>query len=365
MPPARLVFLLQDLAFGGTQRQALELAAGLDRSRFRVELWTLMGGEDFAPQAERLGLGRVALGRGRPRVLSPGVLLRLARRLRSRRPDLLFLLTVLPNIWGRICGRFPGGPVVVAGCRQSGDPLRQHERLLKGLAHHHVCNARALGDLLARGCRVPPERISVIHNGVDLERFLPPTQAPAPSAPVILSIGRLVPDKDQESLVEAFRLIADRHPRAALWLCGDGRLRGRLASAIDRGPLRERIRLLPARAEVEDLYQRAAIFALPSRREGLPNVVLEAMASGLPVVATHQAGLPELVRPGLTGLLVPPGDSTALARALDRLLADPRGGREMGAAGRRTVEREFGLDRMTTRFEALFAELIGRRAASP
>ncbi len=220
--PARLVFLLQDLQFGGTQRQALELARLLDPARFQVEVWLLAAGDDLAPLARDWGLPVVRLSR-QERV-GPAALARLWRRLKDQPVDLLMPLTVVPNIWGRVLGRLARVPVIVGNCRGGGAPRRQHERWLWPLAHHIICNSAALSRVLTRRYGVPEARLSVIPNGVDTDYFRPAPEAPRPYPAVVLSVARMVPDKDHDTLIRAFALAAPAFPQAQLWLVGEGPL---------------------------------------------------------------------------------------------------------------------------------------------
>lgn len=354
--PVRVALLLQDLAFGGTQRQALGLARCLDRERFSPEIWQLMAGDDYLPLLREWNVPHVRLGQDRR--VGPRALVALWRRLRSDRPDVLLLLTVVPNIWGRILGRLAGVPLVIAGCRQSGNPKRQHERLLKRLAHHHICNANALKTLLVSEYGVNADKISVIYNGVDAEAFAP---AARPAAnPVILCVGRLVPAKDHDTLLEAFALVLAARPEAELWIVGDGPRQVELERLAGQERFRGQVRLMPARLDVLALLRQAQVMALSSVSEGFPNVVAEAMAAGLPVVATNVDGLAELVVDGETGLLVPPRDPRALADALAGLLARPAQRDAMGKAGRERVEREFSFQGMAARHGELFSRLLAQ-----
>jgi glycosyltransferase involved in cell wall biosynthesis len=354
-----VAFLLQELNFGGSQTQALELARALDPARFQVRLWTLMAGLDLLPMAKQWGLEVRQLGTAG--YVWPPALARLAAALRRQRTDLLLLYTGIPNIWGRLLGRLCKVPVIVATCRGSLEPRRQLDRWLWRLADHHICNAQGLKDQLAREAGVDPGVISVIYNGVDTARFRPASGPEASAAPVVLCLGRMSPEKGQEFLLQAFALTAREHARAQLWLVGQGPRRGHLARLVQAMPCRERIRLLPATSDVPALLRQASILALPSRHEGLPNVVLEAMATGLPVVASNLSGVAELVEPERTGLLAPPGDVTAWAAALARLLGDPALGRSWGRSGRQRVLERFSLEAMVQAHQTLFDRLLARR----
>jgi len=357
--PVKTVFLLQDLLYGGTQRQVLDLALHLDRTRFAVELWMMQAGDDLVPLARDRGIPLRWLSRAR--FAGPLCLFRLWRLLRRERVELLVLFTVVPNIWGRLLGRPAKVPVIVGTCRGGGSPRRQHERWLWNRADHLICNSRDLKDVLLRSCPMPDAMVSVVPNGVDLELFRPPNFR-SPDGEVILSIARFVPDKDQKTLVEAFAAIADRHPGAELRLVGDGpRLEPVRRHALALLP-ESRVAFLPGRLDLLPLFHQSSLFVLSSLREGLPNVILEAMATGLPVVATRVGGIPEVVEEGRTGLLVPAGDVRAMASALDRLLSDENLRDSYGKAGRMKVETKHHCRTAARQHEDIFERLLHERA---
>src|SRR4030042_256322 len=352
--PARVVLLLEDLKFGGTQRQALELARGLDPRRFQPEIWSMTGGYDLAPLARSSSIPIIYLPRRkRP---GPDSLTRLWLLLKTPPPDLLLTLTAVPNIWGRLLGRGAGAPLIVGNVR-SLTHHRQHEGRLWPFAHHILCNTEAIKDKLNKDCKISLARITVIPNGVDTDFFPPVHSGPAPK-PVVLSIGRLVPDKDQETLIRAFRLVQGDHPKAELWLVGDGPRKQALERLAHQLLPPGSVRFLPGQPELRPLYNHAALLALSSRHEASPNVVLEAMATGLPVVAPKVGGLPEMVTPGESGWLAPPGNVSALAAAMSNLLGDPNTASAFGRAGRQRVERDFSLTAMVRRHEEVFENLL-------
>ena len=354
--PARVVFLLEDLEYGGTQRQALELARRLDKSRFAVELWVLRKGDDLAPVAKEYGLPVVWMARSG--WVGPQSLLTLGKRLWTTPPDILMLLTVIPNIWGRLAGRLARVPVIVGNCRGGAAPWRQHERFLWPAADHILCNSQILKDFLVSRYGLPPSRLTVVPNGVDTDFFQPGNNGRQEGSQVLLSVARLVPDKDHDTLLAAFGRLAAGHPGAELWLVGNGPRRESLEQKVQSLGLTRRVKFLPVSQDIRQVYHQADIFVLSSVAEALPNVILEAMAAGLPVVATRVGGLPEAVVPEATGLLVSPRDVTGLTGALGRLLDDPGARRKLGRQGRERVLAQFSFEAMVSRHEEVWARLL-------
>jgi glycosyltransferase involved in cell wall biosynthesis/dienelactone hydrolase len=333
--PIRLVVLLQDLEFGGTQRYALQLLQQLNRDRFAPELWVLRGGADWSPD----GVKVVALSKARRVGLL--ALARLAWRMWHQPPDVLYTLTVVPNIWGRLFAGLLGVPVV-SGYR-SLHP-RQHERLLHRFSARIITNAATLKEqLMASG--IASDQIAVVPNAVDADFFAPDGEKS--TEPLVVCVARRVPEKDLTTLVEAIRLT----PNARLEIIGDG------PQSLPAAP---NVTLVPATADVRSQLQRAWVFALSSASEASPNVILEAMATGLPVVATRVGGIPELVADGETGWLVPPRDPASLSAALTALLRDEPLRRRLGEAGRRRVLAEFSVARMAQATERVLLEVAQR-----
>ena len=341
-PRIRLVVLLQDLEFGGTQRYAVQLLQRLDRDWFDPEVWVLRGGDDLLPAMQAAKVKVVYLSRGRR--VGPKALAKLAVRLVRHKPDLLYTLTVVPNIWGRL---FAGlmRIRVVSGYRSL--LPRQHERLLRRFSRRIIANAAVLKELMTGRFGIEPEQVSVIPNGVDADFFLPDPAAKSPT-PLVVCVARLVGEKDFPTLLEAFRLVRAQIPTAQLDIIGSGPL----TFALPPGT-----RILPGTEDIRAHLRRAWVFALASQSEASPNVILEAMATGLPVVATRVGGIPELVDAEVTGLLVPPRDPAAFAGALIGLLQDAARRKTMAEAGRQRVLHEFSLPEMVARTEKVFRDV--------
>lgn len=350
--------LLQDLEFGGTQRYAIHLLKFMDRQVFSPELWVLREGEDMGPMAAETGARIVHLSRSS--WVSPRALTRLAWELWRRRPDVLYTLTVVPNIWGRILGRLASVPVIISGYRSLFP--KQYERWLWRLANRIICNAGTLKDVMVKRFSVNPNRIAVIPNAVDSATFRSPQNARAPE-PTVLSVGRLVKEKDPLNLVEGFRLVAEKLPNALFRIIGNGPLKQEVEARIKALSLDSRVELLPATSNIMPHLARSWVFTLASAMEASPNVILEAMSMGLPVVATRVGGIPELVQDGKTGILVKPGDPEDLAEALVTILTDEPKRLAMGVRSRQTVVENHALETMVRRTEQVIVEAVQEASA--
>lgn len=201
----------------------------------------------------------------------------------------------------------------------------------------------------------PKAHVSVVYNPVVLEA---PTACEARDAAMLLVLGRLGKGKGTYDLLEAIVILAERFPRLQVLLGGDGELESIRSRAAALG-IADKVRLLGwvRGDDKRALLARASLYVLPSYHEGLPMSVLEAMAAGLPVVATPVGGIPEAVCDGVEGFLVQPGDVVALADRVGRLLADADLRQRMGEAGRRKVEQLFAVEKIVPQISAIYAEL--------
>ena len=331
----------------------------------------------YAPEgSEILGYGRTLEAdekvKSRAALVTPLYLLglrRAVRRLvRSRRFDLVHAHWIVPNgvVAAAACGRVPlaiglhGSDVFLAekpGVRRAAGWALSRARLLTGCSPELVDRVRALG--------FPAERSRVIPYGVDVTAFSPESgrrriwreRLGIPNAaPLLLGVGRMATKKGFQVLLEVLPELLAAVPEAHVVLAGGGDLWDRFAAIAAQWPGRV---LLPGpvlRDTLPDLYRAADLFVLPAVHDakgnvdGLPNVILEAMASGLPVVASGISGIPLAVEDGETGLLVPERDPEGLLRALRSLLADRERARALGERGRRKTERELTWDAVAARY---------------
>jgi sugar transferase (PEP-CTERM/EpsH1 system associated) len=296
----------------------------------------------------------------------PGFVLQLYRLLKREQPDVLHTHRWATLCEGLVAARLAGVPFVVHGEHGTLE-TRRRNTWIQRRAWNHVDQVLSvssrLAERMAREVGFPLERIRVIRNGVDLRRFGPEARMSSRAELgiradelVIGAVGRLVEVKDYPNLLAALRLVQQRGIACRVIVAGTGPLRDqleRLATSLEL----EHVTFLGNRSDVDRVLASFDIFVLSSRSEGLSNTIQEAMATGLPVVATHVGGADELVEHGRTGLLVPPANPQALADAIASLAQSPSQRNEFGAAGRRRAEALFELERMIREYEGLYLSL--------
>jgi glycosyltransferase involved in cell wall biosynthesis len=357
--PLSIVFLLQDLEFGGTQRYAINVLKHLDRRIFSPELWVLRGGTDMIPLVEKSDI--VIRWLSRSSWVGPHSILNLLWKLLRYRPHILYTLTVVPNIWGRLLGRMAGVPAIISGYRSL--LPKQYEKWLWRLSDRIICNAEILKEKMAERFDVDPSRISVIPNAVDVDLFFPRMEERTPE-PTILYIGRLVRDKAPFNLLEAFRVVSEKVPPARFLIIGNGHLEKSLKSRIAALSLNSKIRMIPGTRNILPFLRKSWIFAMASDREASPNGILEAMACGLPVVATRVGGIPELLEDGSSGVLVEPGNPLQLAETIVELLENKEKREKLGIEARKRVTAANNISRMVQQTEEVILETCGKRQSA-
>lgn len=297
---------------------------------------------------------------------------RYARVLRSEGADVLHTHGHLAgNVLGRAAGRLAGTAVIAHMHIENAfrtDRLRALQVALDNAtarlcARILVVSEATRAELVRQG--YPSERMEVVYNGVPLERAEPRRVDGVPAdAPVVVHVGRLAPVKGQRELLEALASVPGLHAvLVGVDLEAAGAYRAELERDAERLGVADRVVFAGYRDDVPALIAGADALVLPSWIEGLPLVVLEAMTQAKPVVATPVGGTGELVLDGETGLLVPPRDPQALARALEELAADPARARALGEAGRRRAEERFSQEAMTRRVLEVYDEVVRKMGA--
>jgi sugar transferase (PEP-CTERM/EpsH1 system associated) len=251
-------------------------------------------------------------------------------------------------------------------------------RLYRPFVSRYVALSKDLENYLCQSVGVAPDRVVQIYNGVDTERFSPVSAGRTsitgcpfgdPGLWLVGTVGRMQSVKDQVTLANAFVRAVRSSSTAArslrLVMVGDGPLRSAAERVLDVAGLRQLAWLPGERSDVAEILRGLDCFVLPSLAEGISNTILEAMATGLPVIATRVGGNPELVEDGLAGRLVPAANANSMADAILSYFTDPLTARRHGRAARQIVLRQFSLDRMVDNYLALYDGLLSRRSALP
>jgi sugar transferase (PEP-CTERM/EpsH1 system associated) len=360
-PPWTVVHCIYSVAIGGQEMVVLSLVERMNRERFTPRVLCFRGGGELVPRFEAAGVAvdvlDVPTGAGGLTSLAA-----MRRYFRQHRPAILHTHNPMPHQYGAIAATAGGVPIVVHTKHGRNQLRTVRSRLLERVAGRLtdvVVPVSADSAEVARTADgVPGNRIEVIRNGIAIG---PPVVRDGAPAWRIVHVARLNEVKDQPTLLRAVRLIAEAHPAVRLHLVGDGEERAALERLTDELGLREYVRFHGFHDDVRPFLVDADLFVLSSVSEGIALTLLEAMAASLPVVATDVGGNREVVVPGETGLLVPPGDPAALAEGITSLLGDPSRAAAMGRAGRARAIQEFSLDRTAAAYEALYLRLLARR----
>jgi glycosyltransferase involved in cell wall biosynthesis len=365
--PVPISLVITDLDVGGAERALVARALGLDRRRWLPNVVSLSGVGALVEPLEAAGISVESLGLDRRRPLR--AVESLASTLRRSKPRLVQSFLFHANLATKLAGPLSGRPWVVGGLRVAERQKGWHltlDRLTSRLSNGSVCVSEGVRRFSLEVGKLGPERMVVIPNGVDpaaIDRALAVDRASLgilPDAFLMLYVGRLDPQKGLEFLLEAAAKVVEARPDWHLALAGDGPLHEHLQARSEAHPtLKDRVHWLGRRVDVPALLKAADLLVLPSLWEGMPNVVLEAMAARLAVVGTKVEGTEDLVIPGQTGWLVPPADPEVLAGALLEAMSDRERLRQFGEAARDRVEASFTPARVVEAYERLWAGILG------
>jgi len=368
--PIRVLHVDSERTWRGGERQVLEL---MRRQRARGDEPHLA-----APEGSALGARVRAEGFPHHPVAMRGTwdlpaAVRLARLHRSIRPHVAHWHAARAHALGAMAALLAPGPARVLS-RRVDFPVRgtPGSRLLYALPIDAILAiSDGVRDVLVR-CGVTPERIRVVPSGIDLTPYAATFDRAAirrhlglaPGDLLVLQVAALAPHKSQTDFLRAAAITLERRAELRFWIAGEGPLRGALEAEHRGLHLGDRVQILGFRDDIHDLLRAADLFCVSSYLEGLGTSTLDAMAAGLPVVATRVGGIPEAVTDGETGLLVPPRDAAALAEAILALAGDPARRAAMGAKGRVRVV-EFSADRTADRTREAYEEVLVRANAGP
>lgn len=373
--PLRVMFVITSMPVGGAEKLLVEIIRRMDRTRFAPELCCL---KVPGPLGEELE-GELPIHTGFIKSKTdPRILWRVYRLMRRRRPDAVITVGTGGDkmFWGRLCGWLAGVPVIASALHSTGLPDRVEfpNRLLAPLTDAFIGCAAPHAEYLAASEGCPAERIRVIPNGVDTDRFCPLDDKKRGTAealrrsldlpedaPLVGLVAALRPEKHHELFVETAARVRLTHPDCRFLIVGEGERREPIEERIAKLDLGETVRLLGNRSDIPQILQMLNVFLLTSHMEANPVSIMEAMACGIPIVAPHVGSIPETVIEGKTGMLVEPANIDTMADAMadrvrslldDRLLAT-----KLGTAGRQHIVDHWSVDMMVQGYEDLVTDI--------
>lgn len=366
----RVLILTDEMEVGGSQRQIVHIARSLDPSRFAVTVGFFRHTSFFVDELRAAGIPVVQIEKLAR--IDLRFVARLRRFLAEGRFDVIHCFSFTAELWGALARRLlPAAtrPTLLSSVRGTYEWYAHWQWRLKRWVSLEsarvVANSRHGGEYAFERMKLDPARLAVIYNGVAA-----PTAVPADRLSVreslglradecvALFVGRLIVHKDVPTLLRSMRRVADEGTPLRLLIAGDGPLRAELEASAQSLGLQERVHFLGQRSDTPALMHACDMVVLPSLREGLSNVILEAMQAGRAVIASTAGGNRELVEHEKTGLLVDIGDDAALAQSLLRLTRDANLREALGGAGALRARSQFGVPAMAQSFETLYRAVV-------
>jgi glycosyltransferase involved in cell wall biosynthesis len=367
----RVLFCTDNFGIGGTELNAVRTAEALVRHGVEVEVAALQAEGPLKARYAAAGIKVHSFPLAN--LYGPGAVrqgLRLASLVRSGRFDVIHCHDIYTNIFAGFWARRGGAPSVIASRRWGLDSTQRRLDTLNRVAQRRssrvLANSSEVADMVRKD-GVRGDRVAVIPNFLEPDAFVAPTASEVaawrlargvPEGAVLLGIvARLAPVKNHDSLLRAVAQLAPGHPQLHLAVIGDGPLRSSLDQLARDLGIAQRVYFTGMVPHRPNVNHNLDLVALSSQSEGFPNTVAEAMAAGRAVVATAVGGVRDVVLDGETGVLVPSGDTAALANALAQRLADPAGTLRMGVRGREVAAERFSEDGVISRLISLYQEL--------
>jgi len=374
-----IVHVVYRFDFGGLENGLVNLINRMPRDRYRHAIVCLTTYSDFAKRIQRDDVRFIALHKRSGKDF--GCYWRLARTLRELRPAVVHtrnlgtldmqLVAALCGIRGRVHGEH-GWDVYDLNGRNP--KYLRLKRIVKRFVHRYVAMSRDLAEYVVRDVGVPIDRVHQIYSGVDGAKFRPRSENETPPWPehflpeggiVFGTVGRQEPVKNPVGLVRAFASLVDAVPggrrRLRLVLVGAGPMQDEVRQAVTSAGMTDLVWLPGGRDDVPALTRHMDVFVLPSLNEGISNTILEAMASGVPVVAARVGGNPEIVREGVTGALYASNDEAALARTLQEYVEQPERRLSQGRQARAVVEERHTLEAMVRDYLRVYDACLNRQ----
>ncbi|MBN1805934.1 MAG: glycosyltransferase [Sedimentisphaerales bacterium] len=377
-----VVLVIDDLEYGGAQRQVVELANNMDADRFDVHVCTL---SDYVPLGVHLRDSKHRLHSVvKKNKVDLTVVPRLARLLKSLNADIVHSYLFSSDIASRLAGRMAGTKVVIASERSANYPVKTRRalacRLTRSCVDLIIANSKTGAEFNSKTFGYPSSHYRVVYNGVNTERFKPQDKTFArkelglsEKSNIIGIVAALKAAKNHSMILQAFKMVLDSYPDSQLLIVGDqlygnvnlyGKLsltddyRERMNTLIDELGIRHRCTFSGNYKDVEHIYPACDITVLPSLNEGMPNVLLESMACGVPVIATNICDNPQIVKEGKVGFLVEVDNVKEMVDRINALLNNDNLRKSMGQQARNWVLEKFSTKQLARNTESVYMDIL-------
>jgi len=366
-----VLHIVEELRIGGLEKIIYDLATKMNTEKYTVTVWCIARGGEIAEELIRAGIDVRILGINS--YYNPFNIIRMAKFIGKHNPDILHSHTYFSNTIGRIAGRLANVPVIITHVHNTyfNYSIKNLliERVLSFFTDKIICCSKAVRDFVLKHEKIKIQKTVVIHNGINLRKFhegfngvsLRKSFKISDDAPVIITVASLTEKKGHKFLLKAITSIKKRYRNIKVLIVGDGPLEHELKKIARDYNLRNSVIFAGQRNDIPELLKISDIFVLPSLQEGFPLAVIEAMSTGLPVVATSVGGVPEVIEHGETGLLIPLGNPEALSDAIMILLKDEKIGKEIGRQGQKVISENFVSDKMVAEIDQLYSACIMKK----
>jgi len=363
----KILYLTTDSRVGGAEKNIITLVTHLNKDKYESRVVALLSGGELIERLRGCGIKVECLGMRSKFDLR--VCFRLYRLIKDNKIDILHTYLFHANILGRIVGRLARVPVIISSIRVM-ERRRYHlwiDWLTNWMVDRETCVCEAVTKFAIEKGNIRAEKLMTIPNvidaqqydlNIDLEKKKRELGVEA-NYPILGVVARLDEQKGHIYLLRAMPRIMEEYPAAALLVIGDGPLRKNLENFCSKLEITKQVKFLGVRDDIKDIMALIDVFILPSLWEGMPNVLLEAMALKRPIVATRVGGVEELIEDKKSGILVAPADEKSLAEAIVHILASPDRGKVLGELAKKEVERRFTVEAMLRKIEGLYKELLG------
>ena len=371
MEKINILHIYQNSKIGGVQQQLLSLLKAYNRDVFNPIFCCLGPKDAISEEIEKVGVEIIALSRSRYHRFSLAIVRDLYRLMKQKNIHIVRTHRYRANLYGRLAAWLSGVSVTIISLHDNyNKDMRLERRIANKILSKFTDKMIAVSESIKRDIikydGIYPSKILVIPNGIDTERFKPEgifadlrkEFSIQERDTVIGFIGRIVPAKGLEYLIDAFSYLKEDFKNIKLLIIGEGNLVERLREQAKEKKLDDSIIFPGGRRDIPDILACINIFVMPSIAEGLPNALLEAMAMGKPIVATMIGGIPEVIKNGFNGLLVPPRDPASLATAIKELIGNGQLSARMGQAARDLVMNKYSIRETAQKWESLYLSIL-------